>query len=104
MDNITDRSISHIVKWKDAGNRPEWPSIAHFDSTTKAYWAQWDSLALKEGVLYHRWESPERGEETWQLVLPTALRAGVLKPLHDTPVSGHLAVSKTLGKARERFY
>ena len=101
---MVDRSISHIVKRKDAGNRPEWPAFAHLDSTTKAYWAQWDSLALREGVLYHRWESPERGDETWQLVLPTALRAGVLKLLHDSPVGGHLGVSKTLGKVRARFY
>lgn len=91
------------MKWKDSGHRPEWPAIAHLDSTTKAYWAQWDSLALREGMLYHRWESPERGEETWQLVLP-ALRAGVLKLLHDSPVGGQLGVSKTLGKVRARFY
>ena len=51
-------------------------------------------MALKEGVLYHRWESPERGEEMWQL----------LKLLHDSPVGGHLGGSKTLGKVRERFY
>ena len=55
-------------------------------------------------MLYHRWESPERGEETWQLVFPTALRAGVLKLLHDSPVGGHLGVSKTLGKVRARFF
>ena len=92
------------MKWKGAGNRLEWPTIAHLDSTTKAHWAQWDSLALKEGVLYHRWESLERGEETWQLVLPTTLRVGVLRLLHDSPVGGHLGVPKTLGKVRERFY
>ena len=89
---MADRSIYYNVKWKDAGNRPEWPAIAHLDSTTKTYCAQWDSLALRQGVLYHRCESPERGEETWQLVLPTALRAGVLKRLHDSPVGGHLGV------------
>ena len=92
------------MKWKDSGHRPEWPAIAHLDLTTKAYWAQWDSLALREGMLYHRWESPERGEETWQLVLPSALCAGVLKLLHDSPVGGQLGVSKTLGKVRARFY
>ena len=101
---MADRSIFHIVKWKDAGNCPEWPAIAHLDLTTQAYLAQWDSLALREDVLYHRWESPERGEETWQLVLPTALRAGKLKLLRDSPVGGHVGVSKTLGKVRARFY
>ena len=49
-------------------------------------------------MLYHRWESPKRAEETWQLVLPTALRAGVLKLLHDSPVGGNLGMSKTLEK------
>ena len=37
-------------------------------------------------------------------MLPTALRAGVLKRLHDSPVGGHLGVSKTLGKVRARFH
>ena len=37
-------------------------------------------------------------------MLPTALRAGVLKRLHDSPVGGHSGVSKGLGKVRERFY
>ena len=70
----------------NASNRFEWSAISHLDSTLKAYWAQWDSLALKGGVLYYRWESPEPGKEAWQVVLPTALRAGVLKLLHDSPV------------------
>ena len=54
--------------------------------------------------MYHCWESPELGKETWQLVLPTALCASVLKLLHDSPVGGHLGLSKTLGKVRQRFY
>ena len=41
---------------------------------------------------------------TNKTLLPTALRAGVLKLLHNSPAGGHLGVSKTLGKVRERFY
>lgn len=55
-------------------------------------------------MLYHRWESPELGEETWQLAVYTALRANVLKLPHDSPVGGPLGLSKTLGKVRQRFY
>lgn len=50
------------------------------------------------------WESPELDEGTWQQVLPTALPAGLLNLLHDSPVVGHLGVSKTPGNVRERFY
>ena len=101
---MEDKTICHILGWKEAGKRPEWASITHLDSTTKAYWAQWDSLAVKEGVLYHHWELTELGKVTWQLVLPKGLRTSVLKQLHDNPARGLLGVSKTLAKVRERFY
>ena len=83
---MKDKTICHILGWKEAGKRPEWASIARIDSATKAYWAQWDSLAVKEGVLYHRWELTELGKVTWQLVLPKGLRTSVLKQLHDNPI------------------
>ena len=101
---MAERTISHILKWKETGNSPEWPAVAHLDLVTKAYWAQWDSLFLKEGGLRHRWESPELGKETRQLKLPTALRASVPKLLRDSSVGGQLGLSKTLGKVRQRFY
>ena len=101
---MEDKTIYHILQWKEAGKCPEWASITHLDSTTKAYWAQWDSLAVKEGVLYHQWELTELGKVTWQLVLPKGLRTSVLKQLHDNPARGLLGVSKTLAKVRERFY
>ena len=101
---MEDKTIYHILQWKEAGKCPEWASITHLDSTTKAYWAQWDSLAFKEGLLYHQWELTELGKVTRQLVLPKRLCTSVLKQLHDNPVRDHLGVSKTLTKVRERFY
>lgn len=101
---MEDKTIRHILGWKEAGKCPEWGSIAHLDSATKAYWAQWHSLAVKEGLLYRRWELTKLGKVTWQLVLPKGLRISLLRQLHDNPVGGHLGVSKTLAKVRERFY
>ena len=37
---MEDKTICHILGWKEAGKRPEWASIAHLNSITKAYWAQ----------------------------------------------------------------
>ena len=65
--HLADRTISHILKWKEAAKRPEWPDIPHLDSSAKAYWAQWDSLVPKEGVLYLR-ESSEHGTSSISMV------------------------------------
>ena len=100
---IADKVISHLLTWRKAGERPDWPAVSHLHSVTKAYWSQWDSLALRNGDLYHRWQSPKHDWVTWQLVLSTELCANVLKRLHDSPVIGHLGVSKSLGKVCEKF-
>ena len=98
------KTIYHILGWKEAGKRPEWASITYLNFTTKVHWAQGDSLAVKEGVLYHWWELTKLGKVTWQLVLPKGLGTNVLKQLCDSPVGGHLGVCKTLAKVSERFY
>ena len=98
------KTIYHILGWKEAGKRPEWASITYLNFTTKVHWAQGDSLAVKEGVLYHWWELTKLGKVTWQLVLPKGLYTHVLKQLCDSPVGGNLGVCKTLAKVSERFY
>lgn len=75
-----------------------------FDEETKAYWAQWQSLQICNGVLYRVWESPAGDSTCKQLVLPKSLREEVLQSLHNTPSAGHFGVAKTLGRLRERFY
>ena len=50
------------------------------------------------------WETPAGDATVPQLLLPKKLREEVLHQLHNTVTSGHLGVSKTLGRVRERFY
>ena len=46
------------------------------------------------------------GTETinWQTVVPMTHRRLVLKYAHDIKASGHLGITKTLGKIRQRYY
>ena len=39
-----------------------------------------------------------------QIVIPTELRKDILQSLHNHKSGGHLGISKTLGKLRQRFY
>ncbi|GFT36284.1 retrovirus-related Pol polyprotein from transposon 412 [Trichonephila clavipes] len=84
--------------------KPSWQDIAPFHSTTKRYWALWDSLHLRNGVLYRKWESDDGKTFRWQLILPKIRVSTVLKELHGSPTGGHFDVMKSLQKVRDLFY
>ena len=100
-----DLDLNPLLQWKEAGDtKLTWQTAAPYSETTKAYWMQWESLELKDGVLYRLWETPAGDKVVKQLILPKKLRPSVLKQLHCSPTAGHLRVNKTLGRIRERFY
>ena len=101
---MADRTISHILKWRETGKSPQCLAVAHLDSVTKAYWAQWDSLFFKEGggcIIGGNLLNLVRRHGSLNSIQHFA---SVLKLLHDTSVGGHLGLSRTLGKGRQRFY
>ena len=97
--------IGPVLKWmKDSEIRTPWHAVAPCNEIIKAYWSQWDSLYLEEGMLFRQWETPAGDRIVKQLVLPRTLQFQILHELHSTPTAGHLGVAKTLGRIRERFY
>ena len=99
-----DRSIGPVVRWMVLNERPSWKQVSSHSPVTKAYWAQWNSLVLINGVLHRRCETTDSQSAVLQLVLLQALQTDVLRQLHDTVTGGHLGINKTLGKVRSRFY
>ncbi|GBM27337.1 hypothetical protein AVEN_217349-1 [Araneus ventricosus] len=83
---LEDPDIRPILKMKlNSADPPSWQEIAHESPATKRYWALWNSLYLKDGVLYRKWESNDGGFYRRQLILPNCriqedrLRADVEK-------------------------
>ncbi|MBJ5594240.1 hypothetical protein JGG70_24020, partial [Salmonella enterica subsp. enterica serovar Typhimurium] len=104
-EQLEDRDIGPILRWKETSDtRPSWETVAPFGATTKSYWAQWDSLELRDGVVYRRWENPSGQQHQLQLLLPKSRVADVLQQLHDSPTGGHFGVAKMLAEVKERFY
>ncbi|GBN24594.1 Retrovirus-related Pol polyprotein from transposon 297, partial [Araneus ventricosus] len=102
---LEDPAIKTILGKKlMSADRPSWQEIAPESPATKRYWALWDSLHLKDGVLYRRWESDDGRSCRWQLILPKSRIPEVLRETHDSASGGHFGVMKTLSKTRERFY
>ncbi|GBN90960.1 Retrovirus-related Pol polyprotein from transposon 297, partial [Araneus ventricosus] len=76
---LEDPAIRPIMERKlNSEDRPSWQEIAPESPATKRYWALWDSLHLKDGVLYRKWESDDESSCRWQLILPKSRIQDVL--------------------------
>jgi len=82
---------------------PEKDALASLSAATKDLVSRWQRLRLKEGVLYYIDETGT-GQERHRLVLPYSLRSDVLHALHNLRVSGHLGITRTTERVKQRFY
>ncbi|KAJ8933607.1 hypothetical protein NQ318_002770 [Aromia moschata] len=99
-----DSDLKLIRNWLKNGVRPTWQEVSRYGTTIKGYWAQWNSLCLRDGLLHRKWESPDGVSAVYQLVLPKARIHQVLEELHNSPSGGHFGVTRTLARVRDRFY
>ncbi|GFX17545.1 retrovirus-related Pol polyprotein from transposon 297 [Trichonephila clavipes] len=104
-DQMADPDIKPLIEFMESSsNKPSWQDISAYSPTTKQYWALWNSLHLRNGVLYRKFESEDGKTFRWQLVLPRSRIPEVLKELHGSPTGDHFGVMKTLHRVRERFF
>ena len=99
-----DGALTEPVAWVKAGRRPSWQeATSTLGPTAFAYWRQFKSLILKDGILHRRTKLPS-GEVVEQLCAPAGTRREILHMLHDAATSGHLGMTRTLFRCRQRFW
>ncbi|KAJ8033437.1 hypothetical protein HOLleu_23675 [Holothuria leucospilota] len=104
-EQLKDVETRKIIEWKEESEvRPEAEEIARENKELKNYWAQWERLEIRDGVLCRRWESHDGREISWQLVVPRGLRTKILELLHDNPTVGHMGIKRTVQRVQKRFY
>ncbi|KZS06492.1 Uncharacterized protein APZ42_030038 [Daphnia magna] len=89
------------LSWADGQNRvKQWRWIKQV--MIKNGSTQYENFMLKEGLLYLR--TIRFGQEFDRLCVPSERRKEALSWVHDEPTAGHLGQTKTLKRARKRFY
>ena len=100
-----DPNLKIILEWmKNPSERPAFVQVSGRGPVVRSLWAQWGRLELRDNVLYRRWEDDVGNVTSFQIVVPQVLVHDVLHALHGGVGGGHLGISKTLKKIRERFY
>ena len=103
-DQNQDPDISPVLNFmKQSPTKPEWSQVSHLSSEAKALISEWQQLALKDDMLYHKWYG-DNGQSWLQLVLPRKHRDQVLEHAHDHVTAGHVGVARTLHNIRLRYF
>ena len=98
-----DSVLAQLIQFKNAGRNKPAITVWANDPRLKQYWYQYDRLFLKDGILVR---SVARNSPTprYAIAIPQALILEILKGVHDSPFAGHLGVTRTENRIRERFY
>jgi hypothetical protein len=105
QDQLSDPDIGPILQMKQEGKQtPEWEQVSHLSHSSKILLSEWDRLEMKNGLLYRKWVH-KNGKNFWfQLVLPRVHWNSILEHVHDSVISGHTGINRTLLKMKVRFY
>ncbi|UYV75671.1 hypothetical protein LAZ67_13000963 [Cordylochernes scorpioides] len=87
-----DRDLLPVINWKESDERSSWEDVASHSPKTKSLWRLWNSLILRDGVLYRKWESEDGKRESWKLVLPRSHVPSALQEMHSSPTGNHFSI------------
>jgi len=57
QEQSEDLVLRKFVLAKEERRRPDWQEVILQGELAKIYWSQWESLVIKNGILYRKWDS-----------------------------------------------
>ena len=97
-----DPVVKVIIEYKEKSTEaPKWEEIAMENVEIQNLWSQWDTLEIKDGVLYRKMIKPDDTVDSYQLIVPCSLRQTIMRQVHEM---GHLGTAKTQDRLRQYAY
>jgi len=99
---VSDDGISIVIKYCTEKKPPDKSELRALPEEAKELLLQWDSLIVRDGILYRSFQHPDGTTKFFQLVLPGKLRREYIERLHTD--LGHFGQSKTCEAVSRRIY
>lgn len=95
-----DPDIGPVLLWKlESPTRPKSQDVVFRSPATRNLWLIWESLHVKNGVLYKK-----ARDGRLQLVVPQAIRTELIEMMHAGLLAGHLGYKKTLSRLTQKYH
>ena len=85
-----DADIGPIVTAIESGKRPSSQEMVTRSPACRHYRILWDSLVLRDGILFKKFLKKDKTGEYLQFIVPSSLKKEILFQMHDSLLSGHL--------------
>ena len=100
---LADPEIKLVREWVEKEERPPWTAVSGMSNRIKSCWSQFVRLCIHNDYLCRIWYEGKKPER-YQIIIPNSLRETVLEQCHDSVISGHFGIRKTLEKVRQKYY
>ena len=98
---LEDPTVGFVLRAMEKGEKPRYNLLKTKSLEARLLVQRWRKLEVIDGVLWRRFED-DRGRGSYtQLVVPRALRDGVLGELHAGVVGGHLGEDTGVGSVEK---
>lgn len=99
-----DENIGPIYKALREGMKPSSVDMMRSSPETRHYWILWDSLSLRDGVMYKTFTKLDDTGTYQQSIVPKKDKETILHQMHNSLLSGHLGRKRTRQKLLQKFY
>ena len=99
-----DETLSEVLHWLRLATRPTTQALQDNPFEVRYYWARYDEIVQVDGIAYINGYDDAGEISGRRLLVAKGMRIEVLQACHDEPTGGHLGVSKTLNKIKQRFH
>ena len=93
-----DTVLNHLLQWKRDDLQPARSTVAPLGRELKAYWHEWDTIELKDDILYKKRFRDVGNDAEYLFLMPAVLRKETFRQLHANITGGHLGRRKTYDK------
>jgi hypothetical protein len=101
---LQDADIRPALQWLESDSgRPSWDSVKSGSPFLRSLWQQYESLVLRQGVLYRIFHDVNGLAQYYQYVLPSDLKIPFLELVHSD-AAGHLKFAKCLEHVTRRAW